>query len=471
VFSQGVTRPAKTTIALCAAAIACAFGASQAAADKPGQFSFFPVDGNAGRWMAAGPGGVLWFTEDAPRVNKAGKSSTVHGLGRASTAGGMSHFLWPDEEVRSPAGVTAGPDGNMWFSLEETFPRPPDPTSSTRFAIGRVTPAGALTTFPAPQVYEMTKGPDGALWFVNPDVIGRISMAGSVTNEYPLPDRSTRPNSIALGPDGNLWYAAVTGQDFGSHSNNPGVGSIGRVTPAGVITEFPVPSPGSYPNSIVAGSDGNLWFAEPWAGGKIGKVTPDGQITEIPARGVGFSLAAGPDGNLWFGSLGVINRMTPSGHLTQFPIPLLPSGENATTGDLVAGSDGNIWFSSNTYIGRIVPGAPGIEIEGAGGRRNSIRLHLTCSGSSEACSGTATIRYRNVFRKGRVLPPKKRRTFVLLRALYEVPAESTKTVALKLAPKAKKRFGRDRTLRGTASLTVSGGPDTEDYVSLRRPPR
>jgi streptogramin lyase len=300
-----------------------------------------------------------------------------------------------------------------------------------------------------------------------------MSTAGVVTNEYPIAEpSSTELTSITLGPDGNLWFTAVRGRYFGSHSNSPGVGLIGRITPAGAIAEFPLPSATvAWPASIKAGPDGNLWFTESPAP-KIGRITPDGQITEFPTQtGVGPYLEAGPDGNLWFSSYRQINRITPSGHVTGFPMPRLTYGDQPTIGEIVSGSDGNIWFPADTFIGRIAPGAPGVEIEGAAGRRNSVRLHLACSGSSEACSGIATIRYRNVFRKGRVLPPPKRRTFVLLSAPYEVPAESTKTVALKLTPKAKKRFGRDRTLRGTASLTVSGGPDTEQYVSLRRPPR
>jgi hypothetical protein len=37
---------------------------------------------------------------------------------------------------------------------------------------------------------------------------------------------------------------------------------IGRITPTGVITEFPVPTLGSVVGVITAGPDGNLWFLE-----------------------------------------------------------------------------------------------------------------------------------------------------------------------------------------------------------------
>jgi streptogramin lyase len=48
-----------------------------------------------------------------------------------------------------------------------------------------------------------------------------------------------------------------------------------------VVTEFPIPTAASSPQSITAGPDGNLWFTER-AGNKIGRITPAGVITEYP---------------------------------------------------------------------------------------------------------------------------------------------------------------------------------------------
>jgi streptogramin lyase len=107
-------------------------------------------------------------------------------------------------------------------------------------------------------------------------------------SEHALPSIS-EPVGIVAGPDGNLWFAEETG-------NN-----IGRITPAGVITEFPVPTSASQPQGITAGSDGNLWFTES-VGNNIGRITPAGVITEfaVPAAGEPIGITAGADGNLWF---------------------------------------------------------------------------------------------------------------------------------------------------------------------------
>ena len=69
-----------------------------------------------------------------------------------------------------------------------------------------------------------------------------------------VPTRSSR-----AGPDGNLWF---TESDRGT---------IGRITPSGTITEFPLEEQESGPYGITVGADGNLWFTERFAN-QIGKI-------------------------------------------------------------------------------------------------------------------------------------------------------------------------------------------------------
>ena len=99
-----------------------------------------------------------------------------------------------------------------------------------------------------------------------------------------------------MGPDGNLWFTEFNGN------------KIGRITPAGVVTEFTIPTANSGPIGIAAGSDGNLWFAESNAS-KVGRIVPSqasagtsNGITEftIPTtKSRPYAIAAGPAGNLW----------------------------------------------------------------------------------------------------------------------------------------------------------------------------
>ena len=61
---------------------------------------------------------------------------------------------------------------------------------------------------------------------------------------------------IAAGPDGNLWFTA-------SRVTNSGrIDWIGRITPDGQVTPFPLPGSVASldPGAITKGPDGNLWF-------------------------------------------------------------------------------------------------------------------------------------------------------------------------------------------------------------------
>ncbi|HTV92224.1 MAG TPA: virginiamycin B lyase, partial [Verrucomicrobiae bacterium] len=53
---------------------------------------------------------------------------------------------------------------------------------------------------------------------------------------------------------GALWFA-----DAGNNK-------IGRITTAGVATEYTIPSGGASPVGITVGPDGNIWFTEAGTG-------------------------------------------------------------------------------------------------------------------------------------------------------------------------------------------------------------
>ena len=59
--------------------------------------------------------------------------------------------------------------------------------------------------------------------------------------------------------------------------------AIARMTPDGVLTEFPIADSGVIsPSSIAAGSDGNLWFPEAGVyGSLIGRISTVGATTEF----------------------------------------------------------------------------------------------------------------------------------------------------------------------------------------------
>ena len=130
----------------------------------------------------------------------------------------------------------------------------------------------SITEFPlvqnTPLPFGITAGPDGALWFTESSAnkIGRVTTAGTFT-EFSIPTASTKPFDIAPGPDGNLWFTEENG-------NN-----VGRITTTGIISEFPVISTGRLHRGIVAGPDGNMWWCER-GNNRIGRVTPGAMTPE-----------------------------------------------------------------------------------------------------------------------------------------------------------------------------------------------
>jgi len=284
--------------------------------------------------ITAGPDGNIWFT-----VGGAGRIGRITPSGVVTETSSGGGFVW-----LSAYGITSGPDGNLWF------------TGGGGIKIGRITPAGVITTFSAgisDKVYPpmgITSGPDGNLWFTEPGInrIGRITPVGVVTEfSSGISGGAYNLSGITAGPDGNIWFTES-------------IGKIGRITPAGIVTEFSAGiTTGASPKGITTGPDGNLWFTEPGIN-RIGRITPAGVVTEFSAgisdnafyvTGGGSAITAGPDGNIWFTEPrgNRIGRITPSGVVTEFSIGIT---SNAYPFGITSGPDGNIWFTEN-WTGRI----------------------------------------------------------------------------------------------------------------------
>src|SRR5438128_2358664 len=100
--------------ALITAMIACVYLLSLSSATawaKVGTITEFPVPTSSSHpaGITAGPDGNLWFTE-----------SNANQIGRITTSGGFTEFPLPTTCGSSfgcePIGITAGPDGNLWFT-------------------------------------------------------------------------------------------------------------------------------------------------------------------------------------------------------------------------------------------------------------------------------------------------------------------------------------------------------------------
>ena len=203
---------------------------------------------------------------------------------------------------------------------------------------------------------DLTTGPDGNLWFTEFGKVGRITTAGVVT-EFPIVTSNNAALGITRGPDGNLWFTENPGDNL--H------GKIGMITTSGVVTEFAIPTNYSEPFGIATRSDDNLWFAEAGAS-QIGKITPAGSISEYPVPHVGSSphaIIRGPDGNIWFTDFHAlsIGRVVPTGIVTMFDYATGPIGTAITSGP-----DGALWFAGYTGPGLTVPNLVVVKLESNG---------------------------------------------------------------------------------------------------------
>jgi streptogramin lyase len=321
------------------ATVLVALVAGLAACERPtplGTITTHATSPSAPRSIVTTSDGTVWF------------ANTGNGtIGRRSPDGVITNFA--ADGLGPVAGTAIGPDGNVWFTLQGD-------------KVGTITPAGAISTFPAQVTSPMaiTAGPDGNLWYVGAlGAVAKRTPAG-VVSVYPgsgLP--GSYPQRITAGPDGNLWYTTDKEPRFGS--GNP---SIVRITTTGAATAFT--DPGLRPGTIVTGPDGNLWFTN--AGDSLGRITPAGTITLFhdPAISSATDIVAGPDGNLWFTNGNrSIGRITTSGVVTAFSDPALTAPSSLTA------TPGGMWFTDVTSIrsGRIghitTAGAIQLDAQGA----------------------------------------------------------------------------------------------------------
>ncbi|HEX6121807.1 MAG TPA: hypothetical protein VFY89_01540 [Ktedonobacterales bacterium] len=271
--------------------------------------------------IVAGPDGNLWLTIHAFHGSSDGTPAGA--IGRMTTSGDITEYPLPIENrtFTTPAHIAVGPDHNLWFTASVISLGNQPGTDESYGAIGRITSQGSITLFtmPAPWTdpFDIVAGGDGQLWFTTQNDDGSKSAIGSITTSgtvrmYSGPASGLHVAMLAAAPDGSLWVGEtdLTSQALG--------GAIGRVEHDGTITEYRLPAANTAPFSLTFAPDGTLWVALVSGDGDhdaLGRVSPSGAITEfpLPARTTPSGLVWGPDGNLWVTELtaNAIARINP----------------------------------------------------------------------------------------------------------------------------------------------------------------
>ena len=293
--------------------------------------------------------------------------------GRSAAAQTIAEF--PVRAGSNPVGITAGPDGNVWF-VEEHGDR-----------VGRIASGGAITEFPLPAAGSfargITSGPDGNLWFTelpgphrpdvdlgsdrrdpDPGASGRAHLDRRRLRRQPLVHRLLRPDRPPhAGGRLDVLSARARGRPAGHRRGTRRPPLVhgderGKDRPRDDLRlyswSFRFPILEAVPSRITVGPDGNLWFTEAQAT-RIGRMTPAGALTEfgLPAGNGTYGITAGADGNVWFteSTANRIGKITPSGTVTELHVPTPGAGPT----EIVSGPDGNLWFTefNGDRIGRI----------------------------------------------------------------------------------------------------------------------
>ena len=231
-------------------------------------------------------------------------------------------------------GIDEGPDRAMWFS------------DNLGQGLARITMTGVTTERFVPGFYpeELTVGADHRFYADSSTVnqIAQVAVNGAY-HVYNIPSGDSAFGGMALGSDGNVWFAEQ------SH--------IGRIKPGGAIKEYPLGCCLAE-EGLTSGPDGNIWFAS--SAGSIGKLVPsNGSITMYQVNGGGTvcypkSITSGVDGNLYFlceGPNKSIGMITTGGAVTLYPNKW---GNTGAPHNITSGSDGNIWFVGQIYTNRLV---------------------------------------------------------------------------------------------------------------------
>jgi streptogramin lyase len=318
--------------------------------------------------IVRGAEGSMWFTRFTGPITQENTIMRISPEGLVTGEFSLpTEKRSPSEEVRL-AGLALGENGNVWFTTHGDYTNIPS-------SVGYVTQAGKVLMFPmSNNVNEghypesIVLGSNGNMWFADGESnnfqrpyaltgsIWEITPSGTTT-KFAVPGNAI-VGDMARGGEGNIWFLAYEVRELGEYT---GHSYIGYIAPSGQVIKFGTPEGDGTPGSIALGPEGDMWFTEPDVS-KIGRITPAGEISQFTAPSVGGPIVLGPDGNMWFMSgysTSALSRITPSGAVTTFG----PISSHGALVDIAVGPDDDIWFTENAsspeYVGRFtVPFEP-----------------------------------------------------------------------------------------------------------------
>jgi streptogramin lyase len=281
---------------------------------------------------ATASNGTPWFLTFAPST----AGGTLPELDELTASGPVLRYAGAPLPVSElPTSMAFGGDGAVWVAR---------PIGIERDAPGTASKLYPVDGYP----YQIIAGPDNDLWFtqVLGNEIGRMNLAGEVIAEYPLAgsdsifEAGAGPYSLALGPESSIYFTEQR------------LGRIGRISASGELREIAITPPTGLPTGlslrpqprfITSGGEGNMWFTDPGTEA-VGRVTPAGEVSEYP-------IQVASSGDTHVSSVPAPSYLTPT-TITAVPGGLLFSEFNAKAIGLIEPSTQSTSEQSSASVSR-----------------------------------------------------------------------------------------------------------------------
>ncbi|MFB2583180.1 hypothetical protein ACEXQD_18180 [Herbiconiux sp. P15] len=242
--------------------------------------------------------------------------------------------LWHDVPLANPSGiaevVTSDARGDIWYydSRDEDLVRVDSATRSQQtFALG-----------PRAWVLGIVGVSDGTIWYTDlrDHTINHLDPATGSIDSFPLTGVSYTPSSLALGSDGNVWFG------------DPFATNLVQVSPAGVLTMVAEPRDERI-LAVATAPDGRLLYTRTGSD-RVGALDlSTGTFSDLGVGGsAGGALTVGASGAVWIDGVGEFTRIAPDGTVTTHPMsvpgPIAVRPIALAGGDLAGDDDVELSF-------------------------------------------------------------------------------------------------------------------------------
>ena len=269
--------------------------------------------------------GAVWFTIEMSDA-----------IGRLK--GGQIDKVRKGSESLEPLGLAADADGSAWY------------TDSRKRAISHVALDGTITSFdlstPVTRLGRLAIAPDRSVWFAEPTTVSVTRLKDGMFTRYVVGpragagDANVSPFGVAVDARGFVWATLQNG------------GKLLRISEAGEVAEFELPTRQGGPGDVAVDSRGGVWVLE-LAANKIARFA-DGRFAEfvVPTPNAGITaLAVAPDGAAWFTETRAhkLGRVK-DGAIREFA---MPRGDARPVG-LAVDRSNNVWYADlSGWIGML----------------------------------------------------------------------------------------------------------------------